>query len=141
MSFVTWGNKYRIGVEGIDQEHRYLFDLINEFHDTHSAGADRYALQKILNRLVHYAEQHFRHEEEIMQAAAYPAHPMHCKLHDELYLTIFRLSEQLAAGSLNANRETTQFIRNWLVNHILKHDLQFAGYLAGRANLASNSSD
>lgn len=134
MPFVKWGDKYRIGVERIDEEHRYLFVLINAFHDSHSSGADRHALEKILNRLVHYAEEHFRHEEEIMRKADYPAYAQHCKLHEELYLTIFRLSEQLAAGSLHVSRETTEFVRGWLVNHILNHDLRFAGYMAARAS-------
>ena len=100
MAFLSWRNEYRVGVEQIDEEHRYLFDLINAFHDTHIGGTKRSALEQILNRLVHYAEQHFRHEEAIMEAEAYPAYVEHCALHEDLYLTIFRLSEKLAAGSL-----------------------------------------
>ncbi len=132
MAFLSWRNEYRVGVEQIDEEHRYLFDLINAFHDTHVGGTKRSALEQILNRLVHYAEQHFRHEEAIMKAEAYPAYVEHCALHEDLYLTIFRLSEKLAAGSLQVDMETVRFIRSWLVEHIVKHDLRFSDYLARR---------
>ncbi len=132
MAFLSWRNEYRVGVEQIDEEHRYLFDLINAFHDTHVGGTKRSALEQILNRLVHYAEQHFRHEEAIMKAEVYPAYLEHCALHEDLYLTIFRLSEKLAAGSLQVDMETVRFIRSWLVEHIVKHDLRFSDYLARR---------
>lgn len=137
MAFLSWRNEYRIGVELIDEEHRYLFDLINAFHDTHVGGTNRSALGQILNRLVHYAEQHFRHEEAIMKAEAYPAYVEHCALHEDLYLTIFRLSEKLAAGSLRDDMETVRFIRSWLVTHIVQHDLQFSDYLARRSKPAA----
>lgn len=137
MAFLSWRNEYRVGVEQIDEEHRYLFDLINAFHDTHVGGTNRSALGQILNRLVHYAEQHFRHEEAIMKAEAYPAFVEHCALHEDLYLTIFRLSEELAAGSLRVDMETVRFIRSWLVTHIVQHDLQFSDYVARRPNPAA----
>lgn len=137
MAFLSWRNEYRVGVEQIDEEHRYLFDLINAFHDTHVGGTNRSALGQILNRLVHYAEQHFRHEEAIMKAEAYPAYVEHCALHEDLYLTIFRLSEKLAAGSLRVDMETVRFIRSWLVTHIVQHDLQFSDYVARRPKPAA----
>ena len=137
MAFLSWRNEYRIGVERIDEEHRYLFDLINAFHDTHVGGTNRSALGQILNRLVLYAEQHFRHEEAIMKAEAYPAYVEHCVLHEDLYLTIYRLSEKLAAGSLRDDMETVRFIRSWLMTHIVQHDLQFSDYLTRRSKPAA----
>lgn len=130
MAFLSWREQYRVGVTRIDEEHRYLFDLINAFHDEHRGAADGSALGKILNQLVQYAEQHFRHEEAIMKKNKYPAYTEHCALHEELYFTIFRLSEQLGAGSLRVDIETVRFIRSWLVDHIIQHDLQFADYMA-----------
>lgn len=130
MAFLSWREQYRVGVTRIDEEHRYLFDLINAFHDEHCGSADDSALAKILNQLVQYAEQHFRHEEAIMEKNKYPAHAEHCGLHEDLYLTIFRISEQLGAGSVRVDIETVRFIRSWLTDHIIQHDLQFADYMA-----------
>lgn len=138
MAFLSWRNQYRVGVADIDQEHRYLFELINEFHDSHRGGADAQALAQILNRLVQYAEEHFRHEEESMRESEYPLHAEHCALHEALYMTLFRLSEELAAGSLRIDRDTHRFLRNWLVEHILKHDLAFGDYFARRAKAMAN---
>lgn len=133
MPFLSWRDDYRVGVAHIDQEHRYLFDLINQFHDSHRGGADRKTLEGILTRLVQYAEAHFRHEEQTMLENEYPQHAEHCSLHEELYLAVFQLSEELAANSVRVTMDTHRFLRNWLVKHILKHDLAFSEYLKKRA--------
>ena len=132
MAFLSWRKEYRVGIEVIDDEHRYLFDLINAFHDTHLGGANRAAVEKILNLLVQYAEQHFQHEEAIMAEEGYPAQEAHCALHEEMYLSLFRLAEQLGAGSRQIDTDTLRFVRNWLVAHIVKHDMEFADFLARR---------
>jgi hemerythrin len=139
MAFLSWRDQYRVGVEHIDQEHRFLFDLINEFHNEYRGGADRRAMEQVFNRLVQYSEEHFRHEEETMLESEYPLHAEHCALHEALYMALFRLSEELAAGSLRIDMDTHRFLRAWLVEHILKHDLAFSDYLAQRtkAMLAS----
>lgn len=133
MAFLSWRDQYRVGVEHIDREHLFLFGLINGFHDRHRSGADTRELQSILNDLVQYSEEHFRHEEETMLENDYPALSAHCGLHEELYLAIFRLGEELAADSSSITMDTHRFLRNWLVSHILTHDLQFADYLAKRS--------
>lgn len=137
MAFLSWRKEYRVGVARIDEEHHYLFDLINAFHDEHCGAADGSALARILNQLVQYAEQHFRHEEAVMEENEYPAYAEHCALHEELYLTIFRLSEQQSAGAVHVDIETVRFIRSWLVEHIVQHDLRFADYLARKGKSAA----
>jgi len=144
MAFLTLRDHYRVGLERIDREHRYLFDLINRFHDGHRGGAEPRELQRMLNDLVQYSEEHFRHEEETMLENEYPGLSAHCGMHEKLYLAIFRLSEELAADSSSITMDTHSFLRNWLVSHILTHDLQFADYLATRAEQATrdqNASD
>ncbi|MBE2257743.1 MAG: hemerythrin family protein [Rhodobacteraceae bacterium] len=136
MAFLSWQDHYRVGIEHIDREHLHLFRLINAFHDHHRGGTEPRELQRILNDLVQYAEEHFRHEEATMLENDYPGHAAHCRLHEELYLAIFRLSEELAADSSSIAMDTDSFLRNWLVSHILTHDLQFADHLAQRAEQA-----
>jgi len=141
MAFLSWREQYRVGLERIDREHLYLFDLINKFHDGHRGGAEPRELQRILNDLVQYSEEHFRHEEETMLENEYPGLSAHCGLHEELYLAIFRLGEELAADSSSITMDTHSFLRNWLVSHILTHDLQFADYFATRAEQARRDQD
>ena len=46
-----------------------------------------------------------------------------------LFEKIFELNEKLADRALNPTRDTIGFLRNWLTDHIMLHDLQFAEHL------------
>ena len=34
MSLLRWSDRYRVGIEAVDHEHRELIELINRLHDT-----------------------------------------------------------------------------------------------------------
>ena len=56
----------RTGIEQIDEEHRTLFELLNEAYSlvTTVYGGDYFdQLKDMIGRLDKYAEQHFEHEE------------------------------------------------------------------------------
>lgn len=129
MSWVDWKEAYRVGDASIDADHQYLFKLINEFHDSFRQKKDRRELLRVLNNLVAYAEGHFRREELIMAAHGYPLLDAHLVLHEELYDAIYALNERLLEGSDPAENETIAFLRTWLSDHILQHDLAFAEYV------------
>jgi len=112
MTLLSWRDDYRVGVALIDAEHRYLIGLINEFHEEYVGGAARRQTLLILNRLVAYAEQHFHHEESLMQESGYPRLGRHQKLHEGLYSSIFTLHEELCADGAKADAKTLHFLRH-----------------------------
>ena len=64
-----------IGIDQIDDEHRYLFDVLNRayFLVTTDFQIDRYQdLKTIIEELDNYAEQHFAHEEAYMMKICDP---------------------------------------------------------------------
>jgi len=137
MTFMSWRKDYEVGVPQIDAEHHRLFDLINEFHDTFVRGEARNDVARVLNRLVAYAEEHFQHEEQLMSDNGYPQLDMHKALHHELVLSIFAINERLAAAAVKTSTETVQFLKNWLLDHILQHDMDIGDFLRRKNKQAS----
>lgn len=133
MALVSWRNDYRVGVAVVDAEHRFLFSLINAFHDAYASGQCARDLSIVLTRLVAYAEQHFQHEEALMQREHYPRLAHHKLQHEKLYATIYELNEKLAAELVSVDRETMRLLRHWLVDHILQEDLLIGDFLKARA--------
>jgi hemerythrin-like metal-binding protein len=133
MTFMSWRNDYEVGIAQIDQEHRYLFGLINECFDGHARGGTAKSLQEILSRLVAYAEVHFQNEERLMQDSAFPGWQAHHALHEKLFDSIFNLNEKRAAGNARADTDTLNFLKRWLLDHILKEDMVFADFLHRKA--------
>lgn len=126
---VRWEEKYRVGNEQIDQEHQYLFQLINEFHDAYAEKRDRAILLNLLNRLVDYAERHFTNEEALMLAAGYPASDEHRAHHETLFEQIFSLNARFSDRAYNPARDATAFLKGWLADHILQEDLTLGAFL------------
>lgn len=130
MSLLRWSDNYLVGHEQVDTEHRYLFALINEFHDAFMERHSRADLDRLLNRLVEYTERHFRHEEAMMREAGYPDLARHAAIHESLVEQIFRLAEKFSNRAINPTRETFAFLDTWLTEHIRVEDMAFALFMA-----------
>ncbi|MBS1196849.1 MAG: hemerythrin-like metal-binding protein [Proteobacteria bacterium] len=129
MSWIAWKEEYRVGNEIIDHDHQALFKLINAFYDAFQESKLRRELLHILNELVAYSEEHFQREELIMAAHNYPGLEEHHHLHEKLYETIYALNSRLHKDPRPLERETIAFLKNWLTDHILLHDLALGEFI------------
>lgn len=115
-----------IGIEEIDNEHRRLFQMINEAIDLSKENMDVSAISKsLLPGLKDYAATHFAHEEAYMQRIHDPELPIQKKEHEDFTKTVnsFSLdtsSPEAAAKSLN---ELLTYLVRWLYRHILSSDM------------------
>lgn len=129
MTILSWNKQYLIGDWVIDDEHKGLFDLVNEFH-THWIEQRRpQEIAGILNKLMQYSEQHFSHEEEIMAGVDYPKLAHHQQEHEKLVQTIFKLNEEFAQRGSLAAQDVQLFCKHWLVDHIVYSDFDFRDFL------------
>ena len=129
MALLSWSDHYLIGNDIIDTEHKELFRLINDFHTHWLEAHDRRDIARVLNQLIAYAQMHFQHEENIMGAEGYPILVQSHKIHDALIDSIFQLHQSYREGNLNLEINTMKFVRNWLLEHILKNDYLFRDFL------------
>lgn len=117
------------GIEQIDEEHRYLFELLNRAYilattDYHS---DYYQqLKEIITELDHYAEEHFAHEETYMMQVRDPELILQRSQH-----AFFR-EKVLALDFANIDdvedqqkilADLVSFLAKWLYRHILSSDI------------------
>lgn len=130
MALLSWSPQYLIGNPQIDAEHEELFRLINAFHDSWLDARQPDNIARVLNRLVAYAQSHFRHEEEIMATTGFPKLEGHQRIHETMVETIFTLQQSLEDKSLRLEMETMKFLKAWLIEHILENDYLFRDFLA-----------
>ncbi|MCX7249024.1 MAG: bacteriohemerythrin [Burkholderiales bacterium] len=133
MIFLSWREEYLVGIAQIDAEHQYLFKLINDFHDEHARGGKSQDVLHVLNRLVAYAEEHFQHEEALMRSIDYPGLARQQALHEKLFSSIFTLNEKLSLSSATVDSETLRFLKDWLVEHIVKDDTAIGDFMKRQA--------
>lgn len=96
MPYVVWSDMFSINMPFIDNQHKKLINIVNDFHEAIHKNKGEESLFKILNALIKYAEQHFQDEERVMEFSGYPLDKKneHKKIHEQLVMDIFRLQQE-----------------------------------------------
>jgi hemerythrin len=132
MALISWSSNMSVGVAKIDKEHQGLIDLINLLHSEMLAGKSRDALGVVLDKLITYTKTHFATEETLFRTHSYPQAAAHNKEHAALTQKALALQADLKAGKTMISAPVLDFLRDWLTNHILKQDMAYKVFLAGR---------
>ncbi|MCM1327565.1 MAG: bacteriohemerythrin [Bacteroidales bacterium] len=119
----------KIGIEQLDLEHEYLFDLIRRVYTlvTTNYHSDYYhQLKELLAELDNYAEQHFAHEEAYMIQIRDPElilqRSQHAFFREKvLMLDLINIDESDDQQQVLA--ELVSFLGKWLYRHILSSDV------------------
>lgn len=132
---VQWSESYRLGLDEVDEQHHTLIDLMNDLWAVIAANAPIQDSEKILVRLERYTVEHFTSEEKMMQALGYPKFEVHKRAHEHF---VARLQAELARheNGQKLNLDILNFLRDWLVNHILVNDKDYAEFYANRTRPA-----
>jgi hemerythrin len=122
-----------VGDPVIDGDHKHLVDLINEFEKSITGKVDHRKIAKVLLGLVQYTGEHFAREEEIQLKVRYPFHESHRKQHRDVLkqLQHVLMDYTEAHGDIQDTmiREIADFLKDWLVGHIIESDLRMKPYV------------
>jgi hemerythrin len=128
MAIITWTELYSVGVERFDQQHQKLFAIVNELHDAMSSGRGQMELKNILDQLIDYTQTHFAAEEKLMREYHYPDLEKHCQRLKELTQQVLDFKTKYDSGKIGLSIQLTQFLKDWLANHILGEDMQYSAF-------------
>ncbi|MBU0674760.1 MAG: bacteriohemerythrin [Proteobacteria bacterium] len=130
MGKIVWNKAFSVESKYLDKQHKQLIEIVNSFNQALDGGERATMAFEVLNRLVRYAEQHFRDEEKILQMVQYPADQFqaHVREHEKLTEDIYRHCENWSSVGEESLPGIGQFLKDWLVNHILNTDMQYCKY-------------
>lgn len=116
------------GIEKIDDEHRQLFELLNEIVGLLSSNRSEIQdalIQKTVYRLKKYAEEHFLHEEQYMEKIEDPEIIRQKKEHAifKMKMENFEMEFSSNKDEIDALREIMEYMVRWLYHHILGSDI------------------
>lgn len=129
MAYLDWKSEYSVGITSIDEQHKKLFQFINELHDAMKAGKSKEVLSKIINDLVDYTKYHFAQEEAFFNKYKYPEYLQHQKEHQGFTEKIFEFKNSYNLTSGIVSIEVMNFLKNWLINHVLGTDKKYTSFL------------
>lgn len=130
MPLIEWSNKYSIGIDSIDEQHKELIALINKLNIAMAHGEAASVVASIFEGLANYTKVHFAYEEALFKKHGYPQSTEHLKEHQQLIKRVEQFKfefEQDLSGAVSL--ELIQFMTHWLLDHILKSDRDYSPFL------------
>jgi len=130
---LQWRQQLSVGNDLIDSDHKYLIEIINLAAQALRAR-DRAALNLAIDKLSSYSQAHFSREELLATAAGYPAVARLNLSHQALLEVLAGLKHEIGEHWTDAvGDRTAAFLRDWLVNHVIKEDMLMKPYLSKRS--------
>ncbi|MDR2735048.1 MAG: bacteriohemerythrin [Spirochaetota bacterium] len=137
--YVTWSERYDVGISFMDEQHRKIVDIINELHrslfalkldETEEEKEKEKAegIKKSIHAAVEYVKVHFSAEEEVMRKIEYPKFPAHKARHEDFARRMLQDVMRFSSGDKRVGMQLVTFLRDWLLEHIAVADKDLALY-------------
>ena len=124
--FLPWNEGLSVGVDKIDTQHRRLVDMINDLYLAVHGDRGREAVGDIFAGLKEYVVKHFSDEEEMMHSIGYDDLENHREIHKTIVAQAQSLESRWHAAEPGVELEALSFLKEWLVNHIMKVDKRYS---------------
>ena len=118
-----------LSVPQMDNQHRKLIAVVNEFSAAVDAGASRAELELRVTQLMVAFQVHFDSEEGLMQSSSFPGGTLHADEHRKLIAQMTGLRDGLGSGDVKLCNALILFVRLWTEQHIAGPDRAFAQFL------------
>ena len=129
-------DKYKTGIELVDDEHAHLFEIIRDTNDLIHAELlhDKYdEIMRLLAELKNYTEFHFHDEEMLMERIHYPQLEAQKRAHSAFVGRLVEIDLSELDDMDNNQQEylldLIQFLLGWLSNHILGADKKIGQFM------------
>lgn len=119
-----WDERYRLGNEKIDSQHKNLIALTNAIAQSEGILEIQAAVMKVYK----YTRTHFADEEELMRSVAFPHLEAHVRLHDKLISDLNAISAKDLETD-TAVHEFKSFVYRWIVDHLMNHDRELVEFM------------
>jgi len=130
MSLITWSEKYSVGINTVDTQHKKLIYLINELNAALKDGRGDEVISKTITELIAYTQYHFTTEEKFFKQTGYPEFDEHKMEHEQFVKNVTGYADEFAKKkSLALAIEVSNFLWTWLSSHILTIDKKYAPWL------------
>ena len=128
MRLADWSDKLLFGIDGIDAQHKQLFDLAATFE----GNGDQIRVMKTLALLSDYIKVHFKDEELLLERCGYPSLAEHREQHALFKSMLYDLLRNANQMSLDEIAEQVKYLINgWFYNLIMIADLDYVPLVKG----------
>ena len=93
MAFLNWSETLSVKINSIDEQHKKLIELVNDFYDNIYNRPNKENISKLIGGMKKYSVMHFSTEEDYMKKFEFPSYVTHKKEHDKFIARVDELEE------------------------------------------------
>lgn len=136
MALVEMTDALKVGYFAIDEQHKELFDIINELHEAIKLKRKKGDIDMGFTYLGNYVKAHFNLEESLMIKKSYPNIEEH-KMQHVYFLQTFEsiknsFNEHDEETIWSSLKELENLLRDWFVNHIMTIDKKLGKFVSNK---------
>lgn len=136
MPKLSWSPSLSLGVEAVDKQHQQLVGIANTLIEAVEKGHGQEVVGEVIQSLREYTIRHFHEEEQFMSDIHYPKRAEHLARHVELVRQVKDFQHRLYIKQVVSGEQVKAFLKSWLLEHILRHDLDIGRFVRGKEGLA-----
>ncbi|MBI4667201.1 MAG: hemerythrin family protein [Nitrospinae bacterium] len=129
---LAWDESFSVGVSRFDDQHKVLFEYLNELYDAMRDKSEKEVVGKVLNKLTDYTLNHFLEEEVELSKSGYPGYLKHKEAHDKLVAAVREYHVRFHVGRETGRKmliEIIAVLTDWLMEHIRIADKDYGMFL------------
>lgn len=127
-----WTEALSVGVEEIDNQHKDLFDMVNNLFIAAKQGRDVHEIHKVVKFLEDYVLNHFKLEEDYMEKYNYNEIKSHKAKHREFLGEFLKFKADLKSKEDAITwvvYSVEGWLYKWLNDHFSDDDKRFGAFL------------
>lgn len=135
MPRLEWDNKYSLGIPVFDEQHKELFEYINELRDIMMGTKSDDMIENTFKSILNFTMTHFLDEEIFLFKNQYPDYEQHKAEHDNFMNEVKGLYVQSKAERSNSkiiSAEITGILTEWIQEHIVITDRKYVEYFKSK---------
>ncbi len=125
---IKWSPEFSVNVTEMDEQHKKLFNMINQYFQTVESGESKTARIKLLEELKDYTHYHFQEEEKYFVMYNYEDKEFHISAHAKLISRVLEYINKVKQGREIPDTEIAEFLKDWLIKHIKGTDKQYSDH-------------
>jgi hemerythrin len=128
---VKWSDDFATGIASIDEQHRMLFGMAEDYRSALDEGHGERVYDMLLDSLDAYARAHFSTEEACMIKHGCPAAAANAAAHEQFVVVLSGFQERYRRDGFDRAeaRDLVDTLDRWLSNHIARIDLRIKPYV------------
>ncbi|MBN1184928.1 MAG: hemerythrin family protein [Bacteroidales bacterium] len=125
-TFFEWSDKFSVGIQEIDDQHKKLISIINHLYTAFLRNSLCEEIEDIMQKLLDYADYHFTTEENYFEEFNYEHKNIHIEAHNKFIERIKDIKEDVEDTNIKISSSLMNFLRTWLTSHIQVEDQKYA---------------